>query len=165
MNPEIYRYIYTRDKPMSLKIVGIVVALFSVMGRAYSPVFGIFMALGGIGILSYQPGVEVDFTNRSYRMITAFGPQSFGTWEPLPPLKCISVFKTQLVSSAFGRSGASVTSRQSVVQVNLATANNERIRLLETEDKDAAFAFAKEIMPKIGLQIWDATEREGKWVL
>ena len=51
MNPEIYCYIYTRYKPMSLKILGIVVALFSVMGLAYSPVFGILMALGGIGVL------------------------------------------------------------------------------------------------------------------
>jgi len=164
MNPETYRYIYTRDKPMSIKIMGVVVALFSVMGLAYSPVFGIFMALGSIGILSYQPGVEVDFANRRYRLITALGPQSFGTWLPLPPLKCISVFKTQLVSSAFGRSGASVTSRQSVIQVNLATANNERIRLLETEDKEAAFAFAQQLAPKLDLQIWDATEREGKWL-
>ena len=65
MNPETYRYIYTRDKPMSLKILGIVVALFSVMDLAYSTVFGICMALGGIGILSYQPGGEGDFANRS----------------------------------------------------------------------------------------------------
>jgi hypothetical protein len=37
MNPETYRYIYTRDKPMSIKIIGVVAALFSVMGLAYSP--------------------------------------------------------------------------------------------------------------------------------
>ena len=164
MNPETYRYIYTRDKPMSIKIIGVVAALFSVMGLAYSPFFGIIMGLGGIGVLAYQPGEEVDFANRRYRLITALGPQSFGTWESLPPLKCISVFKTQLVSSAFGRSGASVTSRQSVIQVNLATAGNQRIRLLETEDKEAAFAFAQQLVPKLDLQVWDATEREGRWV-
>ena len=46
MNPETYRYIYTRDKPMSIKIIGVVAALFSVMGLAYSPFFGIIMGLG-----------------------------------------------------------------------------------------------------------------------
>lgn len=149
---------------MSMKIMGIIVALFSIGGLVTTPVFGIVLALGAGGLIAYQSGIEVNFQERSYRLITAFGPQGFGSWEPLPPLKCVSVFKTQLVSSTYGRSNASVTTREEVIQVNLATEQNKRIRLLETQNMDEAFAFAKEASQKLDLKVWDATSKEGQWL-
>ncbi|MCB0755659.1 MAG: hypothetical protein H6603_03370 [Flavobacteriales bacterium] len=165
MDKGIYRFLYKRDKPMSMKIMGIIAALFSLGGLACTPLLGIALALGAAGLLIYQNGIEVNFKDRSYRLITAFGPQGFGEWEPLPPLKCVSVFKTQLVSSTYGRSNASITTRQEVIQVNLATEQNKRIRLLETENVEEAFAFAKEAAQKLNVQLWDAaTSKEGKWL-
>ncbi len=122
------------------------------------------MALGAGGLLAYQNGVEVNFKERTYRMITAFGPQGFGAWEPLPTIKCVSIFKANLVSSTYGRSNASITTKQTVIQVNLATEKNKRIRLFETEKIEEAFIFAKAIGQKLELNIWDATKREGKWL-
>jgi len=164
MKNDIYQFLYKRDKPMAMKVMGVLVALFSIGGLATTPVFGVVMALAAGGLLAYQPGIEVNFAERTYRMITAFGPRGFGNWEPLPALKCVSVFKTQLVSSTYGRTNASVTTREEVIQVNLATEQNQRIRLLETDNAEQAFAFAKEVSQKLNLQVWDATGKEGKWL-
>jgi hypothetical protein len=161
---EVYQYLYKRDKPASMKIMGIIVALFSIGGLASSPVFGILMVLAAGGLLSYQRGIEINFEERNYRLITAFGTQGFGEWQQLPEIKCVSVFKTTLTSRTYGRSNASVTSTESVIQVNLATIQNTRIRLLETEDLDEAFAFAKEVSCKLNLPIWDASAKEGSWM-
>jgi hypothetical protein len=67
---------------MSIKVLGILMALFSLGMLATSPVFGIVMALGAGGLLAYQSGIEVNFRQRSYRTITAFGPQAFGIVAP-----------------------------------------------------------------------------------
>ncbi len=159
----VYQYLYKRDKPMSMKIMGIIVALFSFGCLAYNPIFGVVLVLAAGGLLSYQSGIEVNFDERKYRLITALGTQGFGEWQQLPELKCVSVFKTKLTSKTYGRSNASVTTTESVIQVNLATDQNKRIRLLETEDAEEAFAFAKEVSAKLNLRIWDASEKEGSW--
>lgn len=160
----ICRVIHTRDKPMPIKVLGIIVALFSLGMLATSPVFGIVLALVAGGLLAYQSGIEVNFRQRSYRTITAFGPQAFGTWQPLPALTSVSVFRTQVVSRTYGRSNASFTSRDEVIQVNLTTERNERIRRLETEHMEEAFVFAKEVAQQLDLRLWDATSKEGQWV-
>ncbi len=164
MTDEVYQFLYKRDKPMPMKIMGFVAAVFSLGGVAYFPVFGVVLAIGAIGLFAYHNGIEVNFKQRTYRMITALGSKGFGSWEPLPSLKCVSVFKTELVSSTYGRSSASITTRQTVFQVNLATEQNKRIRLYETEVVEEAFSFAKEVSLKLDLKIWDATEKEGKWM-
>jgi hypothetical protein len=164
MKDETYRFLYKLDKPMSMKIMGIIVALFSVGGLATTPLFGIVLAISAVGLIAYQSGIEVNFKNLTYRMITAFGPQGFGSWEPLPVLKCVSIFRTTLVSTTHGRSNASVTTRDEVIQVNLATEQNKRIRLFETDNIDEAFAFAKDVSQKLNLRVWEATSPEGHWV-
>ena len=149
---------------MSMKIMGVIVALFSIGGLASSPFFGIIMAIGAGGLIAYQSGIEVNFQEKTYRMITAMGTQGFGSWEPLPEIKCVSIFKTNLISSTYGRSNASITTKQTVIQVNLATEQNKRIRLFEAEEIEDAIVFAKDVAQKLELNIWDATDREGKWL-
>ncbi|MDB4655874.1 hypothetical protein OAE48_03405 [Flavobacteriales bacterium] len=97
-------------------------------------------------------------------MITAMGTQGVGSWEPLSEIKCVSIFKINLVSSTYGRSNASITTRQTVIQVNLATEQNKRIRLFETEEIEEAIVFAKNVAQKLDLNIWDALGKEGKWL-
>lgn len=164
MKEDVHQYLYRRDKPMPMKIMGVIAALFSIGGAAYSPVFGVVLALGAGGLLAYHSGIEVNFRQRTYRMIMALGTHGFGAWQPLPAVKCVSVFSTTLVSSTYGRSNASITTREPVIQVNLATQQNQRIRLLETEHMDEAMAFAKHVAQQLELDIWDATGREGKWM-
>lgn len=159
-----YRFIYKREKPTSLKVMGVLAALFSLGGLAYTPVFGLAMALAAGGLLLYQSGIEVDFKERKYRLITAFGNQGFGEWEALPALKCVSVFRTKFSSQTYGRSNASVTTTEQVIQVNLVTAQDKRMLLFESEDKNDAFDFARNVAAKLNEKLWDATEKEGQWV-
>ena len=164
MKEEIHQFLYKQDKPKSFKILGVLAVIFSLGGLATSPVFGVIMALVAVGLLAYQNGVEVNVKERTYRMITAIGPKVFGQWQPLPAIKCVSVFKTNLVNSTYSRSNRSVTTKQTVIQVNLATEQNDRIRVFETEEIEEAFVFAKEFAQKLNLNVWDATEPQGKWL-
>ena len=125
---------------MPMKIAGILAAIFSIGGLASTPVFGIVMLLAAGGLISYQSGIEVDIVSKRYRYITSFGAVGFGEWLALPELKCVSVFKTKLISRTYGRSNASFTSKQEVVQVNLVSARNERFKLLEVENLDEAIS-------------------------
>ena len=163
-NQEVYQFLYKRDKPVPMKIMGLIAAIFSIGGLATAPVFGIIMAIAAGGVFMYQSGIEVNFNALSYREITAFGSHGFGEWKPLPDLKCVSVFKTNLVSRTYGRSNASFTNRNTIFQVNLATSNNRRIRLFDTENSDEAFRFAQDIAKQLNLNIWDATSQTGKWL-
>jgi hypothetical protein len=159
-----YRFIYKRDKPTSLKVMGIVAALFSLVGLSYTPVFSVVMALAAAGLFLYQSGIEIDFNLGQYRLITAFGSLGFGNWEAIPALKCVSVFKTKFSSRTYGRSNASVTTSEQVIQVNLVTERNKRVLLFESEDMHQAFGFAQKVGAKLNQKVWDATEKEGKWL-
>lgn len=161
---ETYRYLYKRDKPFMLKVLGFVVAIIALFKIADTPVFSIIMVMGSTGIFAYQTGIEFNFAKRLYREINAFGPQSFGEWKDLPPIEYISVFQVNLVSAVYGRSGASVSTKKKVYQVNLITNKNRRLRLLETENIDEAFQFAKEYAAYLDLKIWDASTKEAKWL-
>jgi hypothetical protein len=126
-----------------MKVMGVIVAMFSIGGLVWSPVFSAVMALVAGGLLAYHSGIEFNFRERTYRSITAIGTQGFGAWQPLPALTCVSIFRTTLVNTTYGRSNAGTTSRQEVLQVNLATAQNTRIRLLETEHSGEAVTFCQ----------------------
>ncbi|MDB4655875.1 hypothetical protein OAE48_03410 [Flavobacteriales bacterium] len=65
MKEDIYQFLYRRDKPMPMKIMGVIVALFSIGGIASSPFFGIIMALGAGGLIAYQSGIEVNFKEKT----------------------------------------------------------------------------------------------------
>ncbi len=159
----IYQFLYTRDKPKALKLAGIIMALFSIAGLVYTPVFGVLMVLGAGGLLTWQSGIEVSMKDRKYRLINSFGPLVVGDWGDLPPLKCVSVFKTNLVSNTYSRTGMAVTNREAVIQVNLATESNQRIRLYDANKVDDAFEFATDLSRELKLKIWDATTRDQKW--
>ncbi|TAL60393.1 MAG: hypothetical protein EPN85_07300 [Bacteroidetes bacterium] len=161
---EIYKYIYKRDKPFMVKLLAAMVAGVALLKIQNTPIFGLIMGLGSVGLFGYQSGIEVDFKNKKYRLITTFGPQVFGNWQPLPPLKYISVFKANLVSTVTGFTGTTVTQKKEVTQVNLITDKNKLLRLLETKDMNEAFEFAKQTAPKLDLKIWNATVRPAEWL-
>jgi hypothetical protein len=114
--------------------------------------------------LLYQTGIEINFQQKTYRYITSFGIYDFGNWVDLPELKLISVFKLNISSSFFSRSGRSTTKNDIVIQVNLVSHDNKRIKLLESKNVNEAFAYANELIPLLNLKVWDATDKEGKWV-
>lgn len=148
-----------------LKALGFIVALIALLKIADTPIFSMIMVMASTGIFAYQTGIEFNFAKKIYREINAFGPQSFGEWKDLPPIEYISVFKVNLVSAVYGRSGASVSTKRGVYQVNLITNQNRRLRILETENIEEAFQFAKEYATYLDLKIWDASTKDAKWLI
>ncbi len=159
-----YRYLYKRDKPIIVNVLGTIVAVIAILKIFGEPLIGLLFGIGAGGIFVYESGIEIDFKNNKYRLINSFGLLSFGEWITLPPIEYVSVFSVNLVSAAYGRSGAKVTQKQNVIQVNLITPQNKRLRILETKEHEQAFKFAKEIADSLDLNIYDATNKEGKWI-
>lgn len=159
-----YRYLYKRDKPIIVNVLGTIVAVIAILKIFGEPLIGLLFGIGAGGIFVYESGIEIDFKNNKYRLINSFGLLSFGEWITLPPIEYVSVFSVNLVSAAYGRSGAKVTQKQNVIQVNLITPQNKRLRILETKEIEQAFKFAKEIADSLDLNIYDATNKEGKWI-
>ena len=161
---DIYKFIYKRDKPFSMKILSLLFLVVALVRISHTPVFSIIVGIGSIGLLGYQSGIEVDFQNKKYRLITIFGPQSFGDWKPLPPLKYISVFKAKIITSMTTPRNITVSQKGDIIQVNLISDKNKVIRLFYTEDVNEAFEFANQTAPKLQLKIWNATVKPAKWL-
>lgn len=159
-----YRYLYKRDKPIIVNILGTIVAAIALLKIFGEPLIGLLLGIGAGGIFVYESGIEIDFKNNKYRLINSFGLLSFGEWITLPPIDYVSIFRVNLVSAAYGRSGAKVTQKQNVIQVNLITPKNKRLRIYETKEPEQAFKFANEIANSLELKIYDATNKEGKWI-
>jgi hypothetical protein len=166
MNSELqnYKYLYKRNKPVLITILGFVFALFALIRITYNPVFSLVLGIIALLLIFFESGIEFDFNKNTYHLINSFGPWCIGDWKPIPSLNYISVFNVNLVSSLTGKSGASVNSKQGVYQVNIITEKNLQLRVLETEDIDEAFQFAKDFAPNLDLKIWDATSKKGKWL-
>lgn len=160
----VYQYLYKRDKSPAVKLLGYLAAIVGIGSMVLSPVFGVVVLLGAGGIIAYHSGIEIRVSSREYRLMHALGTKGFGDWQPLPGLKCVSLFKTRLTSRTYGRSNASFTSTDTVYQVNLATEQNKRILLYESQTLNQSLDFANQCAAHLQLPVWDATEREGRWL-
>lgn len=94
--------------------------------------------------------------------MTFFGRQ-FGQWEPLPSFESISIFSAKksqdmAVDSQF----ATVTFTE--IEVNLVYNKNRRLTVFTTKDFNKALNIAQLFADKLALRIYDATQREGKWL-
>lgn len=161
---ENYTYIYKRDKPFLFKLIAFIVAAFALFRIMNTPIFSFILGLASTLIFVYQTGIEIDFNNKKYRLITTFGPQVFGEWLDLPEIEYISFFKTNLVSSATGISNTSISYSQEVFQVNLIVGNNKILRMFELNNKNESYDFAKFYALKLKVDIYDATVRPAKWI-
>ncbi|HEX5002533.1 MAG TPA: hypothetical protein VFW78_08545 [Bacteroidia bacterium] len=139
----IYRFIYKNDKPALINAVGGLIFLFALVKLMYTPVYGIVMTAISVGLFAYQSGIEIDFKNKKYRLTTHFGPQVFGTWTDFPEWDYISLFKTNMIHTATGYSGASVSRKSSLIQVSLVTKAKKKIKVFESKEPDESISTSK----------------------
>lgn len=74
------------------------------------------------------------------------------------------MFRTVLVSSVTGRSGARVSNRDKVILINLIHGKNRRLKVYQTHELNDAMEKAELIANKLQLKIYDATTSDGKWL-
>lgn len=163
-HPSNYRFVYKRQSPFFVYLVGGLVLFWAVTLILSSPLAGLFLGLCSTGILSYKRGIEIDFQNKRYKYFTAFGPQEFGGWEDLGPLKYVSVFGANYANTVRGVGAASASVSNKLYEVNLITETNQRINICLLKDVDAAFEQADIMSKEFSLKIYDATTREPKWL-
>lgn len=162
---EIFKFIYKGEKSSALSWGGyLLVAAGLFIGVVESIWIGAIILLIGMLVIVYQTGIEIDLQKKMYRLTNNIGPVIFGEWVELPSLKYISVFKTNVSRAYYTRYGNSTTDSDTVIQVNLITSQNKKIKLFQTSNPSKAFEITKTHASKLGLDVWDATTKEGKWL-
>ena len=160
---ENYKFVFKHNKSVGHYICGSLMVIFGVLWIQYFLFGAVVLGIGSVIIIAFQEGVEIDLENKKYRNALFIGDYPMGNWKDLPEIKYISVFKTIIVSGVTGRSGASVTSREKVILINLIHGKNQQITVYKTEVKEDAFEKAEFLATKLNLRIYDATERVGEW--
>lgn len=158
-----YVFIYRRERPVMVKAVSGAVLIFALVRLLHSPLSSLVMGLGSIGLFSFRSGIEVNIPERKYRMVNMLGPQVFGTWEDLPELDYISLFKTNITFSASSLTTATISQTDTYIQVNLITEKKKKIKVYEGKDFNEALARAKQFSKDFQLDIWNATVRPADW--
>ena len=158
-----YLFIYKKDRPVLIKTISGIVFLLAIYRLMNSPVSSIVMGLGSIGLFAYQTGIEINFADKKYRTVSILGPQIFGSWEDLPELDYISLFKTNITFTSTSLSTASISRTDSFIQVNLITDRKKKIKVFEGKDFDEALLKAKKFSKDLELDIWNATIRPAEW--
>lgn len=134
----------------------------SIYGELY---YGGVLFIPFIATFFHKVHMEVDIVNKRMRMVTKFIKwTTWGGWKKLPELKYISVFKTLVSRTYSGRYGNQATDSYNVIQINLITSKNKKIKLYQSVDEDEAFKIAKQCAQELGLDIWDATSKKAKWL-
>jgi len=158
-----YIFIYKNDKPALINAVSGLILLFALVKLMYTPAYGIVMAILSAGLFAYQPGIEIDLKNKKYRLTTHLGPQVLGKWVDFPEWDYVSLFKTNMIHTATGYSGASVNRKSSIIQVSLVTKSKKKIKVFESKELTEAISTSKYFAESLGLDIWDATIRPADW--
>jgi hypothetical protein len=158
-----YLFIYRREKPVLIKAISGTVFLMAIYRILHSPISSIAMGLGSIGVFAYQSGIEINSTDRKYRIVSILGPQMFGKWEEFPELDYISLFKTNITFTTRSLTTASVSQTDTFIQVNLITKQKKKIKAFEGKDVKEAIAKAKQLSTELNLDIWNATIKPADW--
>lgn len=161
LNPT-YIFINPESRPFVIKVLATIIMLFGLLRLG---LLTIVLGFGSIGLFMYGEGIEIDYLSKQYRLIKSFGPMRFGKWENFVESNYISVFKTTLVSSIYGRSGTSISSKENVIKVNLIFSKSKRVLAFQTKDKEEAFKVANQLAEKLQMKIWDATNAKGQWAI
>jgi ABC-type multidrug transport system fused ATPase/permease subunit len=161
---EIHRFLYKSDKAGHINVIAYILVFIALVAGVESILTSTILFFAAVVLFLFQRGIELDLRDGTYRFIMAVGPVYIGSWDKIPTLKTISVFSTNKVSTLTSRANNESEFKNRVIQVNLITERNQKIKILEVESKEPAFLLAKAVARKLEVNIWDATEREGSWV-
>lgn len=161
-NLDVQRFVSKSSKSIIFYIVSIMITLYAVIWLQYF-IFG-SIALGGMLFVAFNSAIEIDFKRLRYRNVKYLAALSFGKWVDLPEIKYVSVFRVKIVSGVRGLSNTRISSNEKAIQVNLIHGKNQRLKVYQTIDTEDAFEKARLIAGRMGLDVYDATKREGKWL-
>ncbi len=153
---------YNRPRPTLQLIYGVGLLVLSSFALISGNFLGILFGVAGFYFFRNE-GLEMNLENSQYRTTTSLFNLTFGTWNPLPEIEYVSVFKTTQTSRVWV-STASTQVTISCVKVNLFYNTNRKIEAYETDNTDQAFAIATQIASALHLKILDATSKDPNWL-
>ncbi|MGB1247795.1 MAG: hypothetical protein ACPG4Z_02845 [Chitinophagales bacterium] len=121
-----------------------------------------FLFLSPIAALFFVPSqsFEVDFSNKQCRDCTRFFRSEWGEWESLAHIKHITV-KTQTMKLTYEEDERRIEK----YIVYFYSQDRQNIEVDEFYELDKAFDIAFKISNGLGIKVWDATSRPGRYIV
>lgn len=158
-------YHFSEDSyfPAQFRIVGVALTIAGICLLLRMNLIGPLLLIIGLAVVLAKKTLTISFSLLRYRYAFTILNYRLGNWEPLPAFESISIFsarKTQEMAAGSQMGAASY----SELEVNLVYNKNRRLTVYTTKDFNKALHIAEEFAEKFKLRIYDATQREGKWI-
>ncbi len=158
-------YIFKQKTTFRYRLYVGMVMVFGLFMINFFVIGGVMLSFGSLFFLFLSDGFEIDFKKLAYRNSRMLGKLSIGTWEKLPEIKYISVFKTTLSSGVVGRSNVRIAMREKTILISFVYGRNKRLMVYRTSEIEDAFEKARYFSEKLNLKIYDAaTFKKGQWL-
>lgn len=116
----------------------------------------------GIGLLTYQSGVELDTDNNKYRSFMKILGYRLGEWRVLPKVNYVTVVRSLAITSETESGAAAGFEYQ--YNLNLAVEDRKRIIKLGTYELKPALEEALQIGDALQLKVYDCSSPDKKWI-
>lgn len=136
-------------------------ALHSLYYQSY--VSFLILTLIAVVIFIAKKGITISPSLQQYRYFFGLLKFRFGKWQTLPEFESISIFRARKSQTSTIASQSS-TAYFSEIEVNLIYNTSRKLTVYITDKYDAALEKARYFESLFKLPIFDATEREGKWL-
>jgi hypothetical protein len=115
--------IYKRPIPTAKLIYGIGLFLIGIISASEN-IFSLLLCMLSTYFF-HSNGIEIDLSKKKYRNIISWFSLTFGQWNNLPQIECVSVFKTTQTTRGWF-STASTTISDMVIKFNLFYTTNQK---------------------------------------
>lgn len=154
---------FTNKTSFLKKFSGYSLTLYGLFLLIFQNYFGFLFLLGGLSLL-VKNGTEINLENKKYRDIYVLFNKKFGKWKDLPNIEYISIFKVKYKVKAGLHLALEHEFKDFMYRVQFFYNRNQKIIIFETKDKLDAIKQSKFIADILNLEIYDATEKKGKWL-
>lgn len=136
-------------------------ALHSLYEQSY--VSFLILTLIAVVIFIAKKGITISPSLQQYRYFFGLLKFKLGKWQTLPEFESISIFRARKSQTSTIATQSS-TAYFSEIEVNLIYNTSRKLTVFISDKYDAALEKARYFESLFKLPIYDATEREGKWI-
>ncbi len=118
--------------------------------------YGLLFIAAGLR-LSMRQGIEIDLEKKRYRHLSSIFAIDFGSWQDIPNIEYISVFRTKQKNRLRFFVAQALTEKE-VFKLNLFHSTNKHIEAYVTETIEDAFEVANHMAMALDTEVYDATK-------
>lgn len=118
--------------------------------------YGLLFIAAGLR-LSMRNGIELNLEDKKFRHVYSVFAIDFGSWQSIPTIEYISVFKTKQKRRLRFFVAQALTENE-VYKLNLFYGSNKHIEAYIAETKEDAFEVANHMALALNTEVYDATQ-------